>query len=417
MMFLFSLLLIWQVQPQTVTLEQVISAANTVADFEQDYASSDKMYSQSTEAVDLNWYPQLQLSGEISYQSDVPSVPVSIPGASVPAAPKDRYRLNLNVQQLIWDGGRTASERENLKIDQRLRDLDLLKARDERVRRVRKIYFSIVKARVQIKQLENTLSTLEERVKEIQIAVEAGAALSLKKNQIKAEQISLLQQKKQIERRLEGDLQNLAKLTQLDLSKEDVFKLPEPIRNTTAKAESNTQIKYLTQQQKSILQQKNLISPDLKPKVTAFGTVGYANPGLNMFEDNFSEYAVGGISMSWNIWDWGKTKHRKAVISHQAKLIDQQKRRTSDQIETLIHEIEVAISALDEIIEEDEQIIQLRNEILNQIESQWKAGAQTSAEYVEALNKLQQAHLSKELHHIQQSELTQEILWITGKAY
>ena len=90
---------------------------------------------------------------------------------------------------------------------------------------------------------------------------------------------------------------------------------------------------------------------------------------------------------------------------------------TSDQIETLIHEIEVAISALDEIIEEDEQIIQLRNEILNQIESQWKAGAQTSAEYVEALNKLQQAHLSKELHHIQQSELTQEILWITGKAY
>lgn len=216
---------------------------------------------------------------------------------------------------------------------------------------------------------------------------------------------------------MQGHLQNLSNLTNLEFSLDQEFELPNQPQKEFLSAELNTEIKYLSEQEQSILHQKELISSNLKPKVQAFGTVGYANPGLNMFEDEFSEYAVGGISVSWKLWDWGKTNRQKEVITSQAKLIQQQKNRASQQIETLIHEIEVAVSALDTIIIEDEEIIKLRKQILDQIESQWKAGAKTSAEYVESLSALQQARIMRELHYIQQSELTQEMLWITGKAY
>lgn len=417
MTILLSFLMIWQIQAEPVTLQKVINAARDVAEFQQDITTSHEIYRQSGEVADVNWYPQVNLNGEIGYQTDVPSVPISVPGTSVPEAPKDRYQINMNVRQTIWDGGRTASEKDNLRIERRLRDLDLLKAQDERDRRVRNLYFSILKDRVQLDQLETSTKTLQERLQEVRIAVEQGAALSLRKNQLKAEQISLTQQKQQVQRRLQGHLENLSNLTNLEFSLDQEFELPHQPQKEFLSAESNTKIKYLTEQEQSILHQKKLISSDLKPKVQAFGTVGYANPGLNMFEDEFSEYAVGGISISWKLWDWGKTNRQKEVITRQAKLIQQQKNRASQQIETLIHEIKVAVSALDEIIVEDEEIIQLRKQILDQIESQWKAGAKTSAEYVEALSALQKAKIMRELHYIQQSELTQEMLWITGKAY
>ena len=49
--------------------------------------------------------PQVNLSGQATYQSDVTEVKVPIPGVTITPPSKDQYKILADVNQLIYDGG------------------------------------------------------------------------------------------------------------------------------------------------------------------------------------------------------------------------------------------------------------------------------------------------------------------------
>ena len=60
------------------------------------------------------WLPQVNVSAQASYQSDVTKLPFDqekisalIPGFEIPVLDKDQYRAVAEVNQMIWDGGGT----------------------------------------------------------------------------------------------------------------------------------------------------------------------------------------------------------------------------------------------------------------------------------------------------------------------
>ena len=64
------------------------------------------------------WAPQISLSGQATYQSDVVSFPESMTdvfsmlGVDISGLHKDQYKLALNIEQTLWDGGYTKSRKE-----------------------------------------------------------------------------------------------------------------------------------------------------------------------------------------------------------------------------------------------------------------------------------------------------------------
>ena len=54
----------------------------------------------------LKYLPQLNLNGQLAWQSEVITFPTLGPGMEFPTIPQTQYRVNLDVQQLIYDGGR-----------------------------------------------------------------------------------------------------------------------------------------------------------------------------------------------------------------------------------------------------------------------------------------------------------------------
>ena len=64
------------------------------------------------------WVPQISLSGQATYQSDVVSFPESMTdvfsmlGVDISGLHKDQYKLALNIEQILWDGGYTKSRKE-----------------------------------------------------------------------------------------------------------------------------------------------------------------------------------------------------------------------------------------------------------------------------------------------------------------
>jgi len=60
---------------------------------------------------ETNYLPQVTVNGQISYQSAVTEVPISMPGITIPTVAKDRYNAYAELQQTIWDGGLTKTNK------------------------------------------------------------------------------------------------------------------------------------------------------------------------------------------------------------------------------------------------------------------------------------------------------------------
>src|SRR5688572_15376278 len=54
--------------------------------------------------LNKGYLPQVTLSGQATYQSQVTKVPVTIPGFTIESPSKDQYRVVADVNQLIYDG-------------------------------------------------------------------------------------------------------------------------------------------------------------------------------------------------------------------------------------------------------------------------------------------------------------------------
>ena len=72
-------------------------------------------------------YPQLQLSGSVSYQSDATTLPFEIPNLDFHGQPKDQYRVMIELRQNIWDGGEKANNKRNARLvaEENKRKLDI----------------------------------------------------------------------------------------------------------------------------------------------------------------------------------------------------------------------------------------------------------------------------------------------------
>ena len=80
------------------------------------------------------WLPQVRFSAQATWQSDAASFPESMNsmlttlGTEIEGIRQDQYKLVLDVQQNIWDGGRSAAEkriaRQQAEVDRLSTDVD-----------------------------------------------------------------------------------------------------------------------------------------------------------------------------------------------------------------------------------------------------------------------------------------------------
>ena len=92
--------------------------------------------------------PQLTISGQATYQSDVTKVPVSLPGFTIESPSKDQYRIVADASQLIYDGGVTKEQKTyqqlNASVEEQKVEVELYKLKE----RINQIYLGQGKLRV-----------------------------------------------------------------------------------------------------------------------------------------------------------------------------------------------------------------------------------------------------------------------------
>jgi outer membrane protein TolC len=370
------------------------------------YFKQKELYSQSsalrTKNHTTNWYPSLDLNGKYTWQNEVVElpIPVEIPGFETPLMPHYNYKLSLDIQQTVYDGGITRSskkvEESKLLVNQQQVEVSLNQLKEQ----VNQLFFYILALQQQEKSIQLKRDELEERLAVIESGVRNEILLEADLDIMKAEILKVNQQLAEISITKSSVFQMLGDLTSLHIREDAVLALPPSDVAVTVEIPRPEQVLY-DLQILNLDASMDLLSKQRHPKAYLFGSFAYGNPGLNFFRDELRGFYVVGAGLQWNIWDWSRTNRSKQDITIQQEIIRSQKAAFDKNLNIRLAEKLAEISKYEEAVRRDEEIVVLRTKISRSAASQLENGIITTTDYIAELNAETEARIRLETHRIQ----------------
>jgi len=387
---------------ETLTIETALNDAlqhHPVAAQEQLIRESEQ---QTIAALNRNYLPQIMVSGQMTTQSDVTELPITIPfpGFSVEPLSKDQYRAVAEVQQPLFDGGTTQAmksvSRAQAQIEESKRQVEWQKVRD----RVRQLYLGILMADEQIKQLTLVDADLQAGVTRMQSAVQNGIAFRSQLAQMQAEQLRNQQRRISLTSDRQYMLEALGMLTGKKYTND--IQLQIPIAAIASSYQINRPELRLFDAQNSLIgsQRKN-INSKVMPRLFLFGQSGYGRPGLNMLDNNPDWFYLGGAKLQWNLGALYSHWNEKSANRMQERIIASQREAYTLGANMAVNQFIRESEKLNLLLQSDAQLIALREEIMRSSKAQLDNGVITSADYIREVNAVDQARQQESLHRLQ----------------
>jgi outer membrane protein TolC len=405
-----------------LTLKECYDQAMTV----NALASEKKGYTEISKLKDENlvmgWLPTLDANGSLIYNSSVVDLSgvlgsLPIPGIAnaIKPLPNEQYKITLDINQVIYDGGAIkgarALEKADLSINEKQTETDLYKLRGQ----INGYYFNLLLLARQKELLNNYLEIIKKRIASMQSAVNNGVIIKSDVDVLTSEKINIEQQLAENEIRKSSLIKILSDLTGNKIEASTELILPS-ISGELSNELSRPELQLFDLRKEQLAAGMKVIESKRLPKAIGFATLGYGNPpGSNFFKNEFAPYYVLGASIKWNIFDWNKAKNEKQIISFQQGILDNRKNDLTDNLKRLLEAKNSEIESLKALIDRDSELITLRKKITASAESQYQNGIITATEYLNELNTERQAMINYEIHKINLSMARIEYLNISGK--
>ena len=358
--------------------------------------------------IQKGWLPQVSASAQATYQSDVVAFPDQFKqlyqqmGLDMKGLTKDQYRVGIDVQQTIYDGGAISSQkqiaREQGKVQSAQNDVNLYNVR----KRVNEMYFALLLLDDQIRLNNDLQQLLLGNERKLASMVKNGTAAESDLQSVKAERLNVVQQN--------TSLESQKRMLQTLLSTFCGIEVKEMIRPplTPSTQEGNNarpELKALDAQIGLLNAQDHALNSALMPKLGVFAQGYYGYPGLNMFEDmmshNWSLNGIIGARLTWNIGALYTRKNDKAKINSQRSMVNVQRdvflfNNNLEQIQQNEN-----ITRYKKLMADDEEIISLRSAVRKAAESKLSHGIIDVNDLVREINQENAARVSQSMHEIE----------------
>ncbi len=349
-----------------------------------------------------NFFPKIDFNAQAHYQSDVPhmdgNIPLPLGSVEFPSPPLEQFKLTLDIQQVIYDGGVTKNLKE---LEQRT-----LESQDQQLevelfqlnKQVNDLFFTILL----LKKQKELLAAMEESLNNSLGAVKSGVANGVltagSEDELQVGIMELQQKQTQADHALKTAFSILTELTGKILDSSTTLTTPEISLSDDFK---RPELK-LFETQKSRLQQLSTISKGSRlPKLGAFAQLGYGNPALNMLKDEWKEFYIVGARLQWNIYDWGSTKRKQQEYTVQQHLVDNQQEGFIRNINIARTKERMKQQELHALIKKDKEITALHERIRKRSEVQLANGVITTSDYIKKLTAETQAKLRLDMHQLE----------------
>lgn len=345
------------------------------------------------------YLPQFNVAGQATYQSAVTQIPISLPSVDIPTMSKDQYKLYGEVSQSITDLFTVKDQKEyinaNSEIEVQKTEVELYKLRE----RINNLYFGILLIDAQIKQTELLKKDIQSGIEKTNVAIANGVALKSTADNLKAELLKADQRTIELKATRKGYADMLALFIGNPIDENTV--LEKPHRQMLTNTINRPELKLFDLQKKSFDVQEKLITAKNLPRLSAFFQGGLGRPGLNMLDNDFQGYYIGGLRLSWNITGFYTYKNEKKMLANSQSMIDIQRETFLFNTNLTLKQQNADITKMQELIETDKRIVTLRESVKNTTQNQLTYGTATTNDYLIAVNAEDQAKQNLILHEIQ----------------
>ncbi len=385
--------------PKALTIEECYQQAQQNYPLMRQRELIKKSMEYSVENAAKGYYPQLSVNGQATYQSDVTQIPVKIPGMNIPTISKDQYKLYGELSQTVYDGGLIKMQKQNqeanAEVEQQKLEIELYKLKE----RINQLYFGILLMNEQLIQTGLVINELNQNIRKAEASVKYGVALKSNRDVLQAELLKARQREIELKSGRSAYLSMLALLTGMALDEQT--QLTKPAAISINPVINRPELLLFERQKKMIDVQNNYLQTKNLPKIGLFVQAGYGRPALNMLNNDFASYYIGGARLSWSLSGFYTIKKDKSILDINRNIIDLQKETFLFNTNFTLKQQSAETIKLQELISTDKEIIDLRTSIKNTANAQLENGVIGSTDYVRELNAEDQAKQNQILHQIQ----------------
>ena len=351
--------------------------------------------------LQTGYFPQIVISGQATYQSEVAELKNPVAPSLIPPLAKDQYKVVADLSQVIYDGG-VIREQKNLQqlntaVEQQRIEVDLYKLKE----RISQVYLAILFLDEQLKQVDLIKSDLNSGIKRIEAQVNNGTAFRSNLSLLQAELLDADQRAIDIKATREGDLRSLALFINTPLPAGTELIMPASVAVNTNSPIARPELQYYSTQDKLILGQNKMVDAKNLPRASLFLQGGYGRPGLNFLENQFDGYYIGGIRLNWALAGFYTHKKDKQVIELNRQIVETQKETFLLNTRTSLVQQQAEIDKYQQLIATDKEIIELRVKVKDASKAQLENGVITASDYLREVNAEDQARRSYIRHQLQ----------------
>ena len=392
------------------TLQECQQAAERNYPLIQQYGLIGKTTELTVSNIQKRWLPQVSASAQATYQSDVVSWPDEMKtmmngmGINMKGLKKDQYRVGIDVQQTIYDGGVIGSQkriaREQGKVQAAQNDINIYNVR----KRVNEMYFGLLLIDEQIKLNSDLQTLLGGNERKLESMTKRGTAAESDLQNVKAERLNAVQKATELASQKQMLQRMLSTFCGIEIS--NIQKPQVKVEGINLTTENHRpELKALDAQIGVLNAQEKALNAALMPKVGVFAQGFYGYPGLNMFEDmmhhQWSLNGIIGARVTWNIGALYTRKNDKAKLQLQRDMTENSREvflfnNNLEQIQQ--HE---NIERYQKLMAHDGEIISLRQAVRKAAESKLAHGIIDVNDLVREINQENAACVRQSVHEIE----------------
>lgn len=363
--------------------------------------------------------PTFTVEGQAQYQSDVPHVPLPAGGRPLFQVPKDTYDGYVRIDQRLFDpsvSAQAALERAQLAEQQARVRSAVFSVRQQ----VNEAFFAAATLQERAGVLAASVADLEGRLTETEARVREGTAVAADAAFVEATLLQRRQDEDELRSARRAALARLSTIVGRAIAEDVAIGLPNlaaavvTARQAPATVRSRPEFAQFASTRGRLARQQSLAMSATKPRLSAYARIGAGQPGLNFVGGEFQTYALGGVRLQWNAWNWGATKREGEALSIQQQIVAADEQAFAKGILEVIENDAATVDRLQHALAMDSRIVELRLLVERTTQVRMQEGVVTMSEYLARNAELVQARFAQAQHRVELAQAGARLLTTLG---
>lgn len=401
------------------TLEECQTAAEHNYPLIQQYDLISKTTSLTVSNIQKGWLPQVSAIAQATYQSDVPSWPEQMQsvyqqmGLDMKGLKRDQYKIGVDVNQVIYDGGVIQSQKELALRQGAVQEAQTAVTLYQVRQRVNEMFFALLLLNEQILLNNDLQELLNANEKKLSSMYKRGTAAESDYLSVKAERLKVIQQA--------TNMESQKRTLQMMLSTFCGLEVKEPVKPAAMEVGtmgSRPELRLVDAQLSLADAQEKMLSASLKPKFSVFASGYYGYPGYNMFQDmmsrSWSLNGMIGARLTWNIGALYTHKNDREKILLQREMAQNSREvfLFNNRLEQLQQNED--INRYRQLMSADDEILTLRSSVRKAAESKLAHGIIDVNDLVKEINSENAARVQRSVHEIEMLKEIYDLKYATN---